>query len=207
MVSTAAFHARFRGSVPGLGGLKETKKCFFPIHCDEPPWPRGNVLGLIPGWHSYQGVSPHSPFQADTATKGSRRTAHSKPTQLPRGLAAQPIPGRHRYQGVSPHSPFQADTATKGSRRTAHSRLTQLPRGLAAQPIPGRHRYQGTFCAVKWLFVIAPADGYRVVRDGYFKRNDTIGSLIDCWACPTNTIHQPNVVLTLAHRLRRWSNI
>ena len=25
MVSTAAFHARVRGSVPGLGGLKETK--------------------------------------------------------------------------------------------------------------------------------------------------------------------------------------
>ena len=30
-ISTAAFHARIRGSVPGLGGLKETK-CFFPIH-------------------------------------------------------------------------------------------------------------------------------------------------------------------------------
>ena len=29
MVSTAAFHARVRGSVPGLGGLKETKM-FFP---------------------------------------------------------------------------------------------------------------------------------------------------------------------------------
>ena len=27
----AAFHASVRGSVPGLGGLKETK-CFFPIH-------------------------------------------------------------------------------------------------------------------------------------------------------------------------------
>ena len=25
LVSTAAFHARVRGSVPGLGGLKETK--------------------------------------------------------------------------------------------------------------------------------------------------------------------------------------
>ena len=25
MVSTAAFHARVRGSVPGLGGLKETE--------------------------------------------------------------------------------------------------------------------------------------------------------------------------------------
>ena len=29
MVSTAAFHARVRGSVPGLGGLKQTKK-FLP---------------------------------------------------------------------------------------------------------------------------------------------------------------------------------
>ena len=29
MVSAAAFHARVRGSVPGLGGLKETKK-FLP---------------------------------------------------------------------------------------------------------------------------------------------------------------------------------
>ena len=30
MVNTAAFHARVRGSVPGLGGLKETKKLFLP---------------------------------------------------------------------------------------------------------------------------------------------------------------------------------
>ena len=29
VVSTVAFHARVRGSVPGLGGLKETKK-FLP---------------------------------------------------------------------------------------------------------------------------------------------------------------------------------
>ena len=27
---TAAFHARVRGSVPGLGGLKEAKKVFLP---------------------------------------------------------------------------------------------------------------------------------------------------------------------------------
>ena len=30
VVSTAAFHARVRGSVPGLGGLKETTKMFLP---------------------------------------------------------------------------------------------------------------------------------------------------------------------------------
>ena len=41
VVSTAAFHARVRGSVPGLGGLKETK-CFPPStcesqYCGEPP--------------------------------------------------------------------------------------------------------------------------------------------------------------------------
>ena len=32
VVSTAAFHARVRGSVPGLCGLKETK-----MYCGEPP--------------------------------------------------------------------------------------------------------------------------------------------------------------------------
>ena len=42
VVSTAAFHARVRGSVPGLGGLKETKKNSPPStcesqHCGEPP--------------------------------------------------------------------------------------------------------------------------------------------------------------------------
>ena len=53
VVSTAAFHARVRGSVPGLGGLKETKTVSSPSTCDsqycgEPPWPRGSVLSLRP---------------------------------------------------------------------------------------------------------------------------------------------------------------
>ena len=51
VVSTAAFHARDRGSVPGLGGLKETKNVSSPPtcesqYCGEPPRPRGSVLGL-----------------------------------------------------------------------------------------------------------------------------------------------------------------
>ena len=53
VVSTAAFHARVRGSVPGLGGLKQTKNVSSPStcesqYCGEPPWPRGSVLGLRP---------------------------------------------------------------------------------------------------------------------------------------------------------------
>ena len=53
MVSTAAFHAKVRGSVPGLGGLKETKNVSSPStcesqYCGEPPWPRGSVLGFRP---------------------------------------------------------------------------------------------------------------------------------------------------------------
>ena len=52
-VSTAVFHARARGSVPGPGGLKETKNVSSPStcefqYCGEPPWPRGSVLGLRP---------------------------------------------------------------------------------------------------------------------------------------------------------------
>ena len=34
VVSTAAFHARVRGSVPGLGGLKETKSVSSPSTCE-----------------------------------------------------------------------------------------------------------------------------------------------------------------------------
>ena len=42
VVSTAAFHARARGSVPGLGDLKETKIVSSPStcesqYCGEPP--------------------------------------------------------------------------------------------------------------------------------------------------------------------------
>ena len=42
VVSTAVFHARFRGSVPGLGGLKETKNVSSSStcegqYCEEPP--------------------------------------------------------------------------------------------------------------------------------------------------------------------------
>ena len=39
MVSTAAFHVRVRGSVPVLGGLKETKIVSSPSTCEsgEPP--------------------------------------------------------------------------------------------------------------------------------------------------------------------------
>ena len=53
VVSTAAFHARVQGSVPGLGGLKETKNVSSSStcesqYCGEPLWPRGSVLGLRP---------------------------------------------------------------------------------------------------------------------------------------------------------------
>ena len=41
VVSTAAFHARVRGSVPGLGGLKETKM-FFP-----PPRVKVSIVGSL----------------------------------------------------------------------------------------------------------------------------------------------------------------
>ena len=34
VVSTAAFHARVRGSVPGLGGLKEAKNVSSPFTCE-----------------------------------------------------------------------------------------------------------------------------------------------------------------------------
>ena len=65
MVSTAAFHARVRGSVPGLGGLKETKNVSSPStcesqYCGEPPRPRGSVLGLRPPGLEFRILCPVS---------------------------------------------------------------------------------------------------------------------------------------------------
>ena len=45
VVSTAAFHARVRGLVPGLGGFKETKNVSSPSMCESQYC---SVLGLRP---------------------------------------------------------------------------------------------------------------------------------------------------------------
>ena len=50
MVSTAAFHARVRGSVPGLGGLKETKM-FLPHPCV-----KVSIVGILQSSHHLQEV-------------------------------------------------------------------------------------------------------------------------------------------------------
>ena len=70
VVSTAAFHARVRGSVPGLGGLKETKMFL--------PHPRVKLssvgeLGLrSPGlescvWRTVSSHSSHHPQEVSLA--------------------------------------------------------------------------------------------------------------------------------------------
>ena len=57
VVSTAAFHARVRGSVPGLGGLKETKMFQRVIH--QPGWYIAySFLYLSPTSSHLQGGSP-----------------------------------------------------------------------------------------------------------------------------------------------------
>ena len=51
VVSTAAFHTRVRGSVPRLGGLKETKNVSPPSPCESQycgERARGSVLDLRP---------------------------------------------------------------------------------------------------------------------------------------------------------------
>ena len=53
VVSNAAFHARVRGSVPGLGGLKETKM-FLPHPRVKLSIVEGNVLGLRPPGLEFQ---------------------------------------------------------------------------------------------------------------------------------------------------------
>ena len=53
VVSTAAFHARVRGSVPGLGGFKETKLFL--------PHPRVKVSIVGSHWRTVSSQSSHHP--------------------------------------------------------------------------------------------------------------------------------------------------
>ena len=57
VVSTAAFHARVRGSVPGLGGLKETK-LFLPH-----PRVKVSIVGSLEScvWRTVSSQSSHHP--------------------------------------------------------------------------------------------------------------------------------------------------
>ena len=55
VVSTAAFHARVRGSVPGLSGLKETKM-FLPH-----PRVKVSIVGSLRVWKTVSSQSSHYP--------------------------------------------------------------------------------------------------------------------------------------------------
>ena len=77
VVSTAAFHARVRGSIPGLGGLKETKM-FLPhprvkvsivgslwdreVACSASDRQGSNFESCI--WRTVSSHSPHHPQEA-----------------------------------------------------------------------------------------------------------------------------------------------
>ena len=54
VVSTAAFHARIWGSVPGLGGLKETKNVSSPSTCES----QYSVSVQCRTQHSTDGTNP-----------------------------------------------------------------------------------------------------------------------------------------------------
>ena len=49
VVSTAAFHARVWGSVPGLGGLKETRIVSSPFTCARPQTARARISNPVSG--------------------------------------------------------------------------------------------------------------------------------------------------------------
>ena len=65
MVSTAAFHASVRGSVPGLGGLKETKMCFLgslrdrEVACSASDRQGSNFESCV--WKTVSSLSSHHP--------------------------------------------------------------------------------------------------------------------------------------------------
>ena len=69
VVSTAAFHARVRASVPGLGGLDETKNVYSPSTCvsqycgerARPQTARARISNPVSGGQCHSSQSSHHP--------------------------------------------------------------------------------------------------------------------------------------------------
>ena len=95
MVSTAAFHARVRGSVPGLGGLKETK--LFRPH----PRVKVSIAGSL---RDREVACAASDRQGSNFESCARRTVSSHSSHHPQEvLLAQLSPYVHKG-GLKPDS-------------------------------------------------------------------------------------------------------
>ena len=80
VVSTAAFHARARGSVPGLGGLKETKM-FLPHPC--------GIVDIVGSLRDREVACSASDHQESNFESCVWRTVSSQSSHHPQVLLAQ----------------------------------------------------------------------------------------------------------------------
>ena len=95
VVSTAAFHARVRGSVSGLGGLKETKM-FFPHPCVK--------VNIVGGLHDREVACSASVRQVSNFGSCVWRTVASQSSHNPQEVLLAQISLYVHKGGLKPDS-------------------------------------------------------------------------------------------------------
>ena len=96
MVNTAAFHARVRGSVPGLGGLKETKMFL--------PHPRVKVSSIVGSLHDREVACSTSDRQGSNFESCVWRTVSSQSSHHPQEVLLAQLSLYVHKSGLKPDS-------------------------------------------------------------------------------------------------------
>ena len=131
VVSTAAFHARVRGSVPGLGGLKETKLFL--------PHPRVKV-SIVGSLRDREVACSASDRQGSNLESCVWRTVSSQSSHHPQGVLLAQFSLYVHKGGLKPDSfHFHSSEMWKGGNFSA---LEILPHKY---PSIDRHMAHGTF--------------------------------------------------------------
>ena len=115
VVSTAAFHARVRGSVPGLGGLKETKMFL--------PHPRGKV-SIVGSLRDREVACSASDRQGSNFESCVWRTVSSQSSHHPQEVLLAQFSLYVHKGGLKPDSFHFICVGTNGSQTSNHDTLT-----------------------------------------------------------------------------------
>ena len=113
VVSTAAFHARVRGAVPDLGGLKETKMFL--------PHPRVKV-SIVGNFRDREVAYSASDRQGSNFESCVWRTVSSQSSHLPREVLLAQFSLYVHKGGIKPDS-FHLSCICSSSGKTLNSRL------------------------------------------------------------------------------------
>ena len=193
MVSTAAFHARVRGSVPGLGGLKETKLFL--------PHPRVKV-SIVGSLRDREVASSASDRQGSNFESCVWRTVSSQSSHHPQEVLQFSL---YVHKGGLKPDLFHLFHNHRNGQIAGWFNIWLCISAIVRQMTTINYYYK--VALVNDVVVISENCWNRIWRKIVCENPRVCRDLDLVTYYPANTNHLYNIYTMSAQRLRRWSNI